>query len=65
MGWVVNATPRPLYPRERLDTHCIGGWAGLKAGLDVCGKYRSPPGFDPRTAQPVSSRYTNYPIPAP
>ena len=24
-GWVVNATPRPLYPRERLGTHCIGG----------------------------------------
>jgi len=19
-------TPRPLYPRERPDTHCIGGW---------------------------------------
>ena len=26
MGWVVNATPRPLYPRERPDTQCIGGW---------------------------------------
>jgi len=26
MGWVVNATPRPLYPRERPGTHCIGGW---------------------------------------
>jgi len=22
-GWVVNATPRPLYPWERLCTHCI------------------------------------------
>jgi hypothetical protein len=21
-GWVVNATPRPLYPRERAGTHC-------------------------------------------
>ena len=28
MGWVVNATLRPLYPRERPDTHCIGGWVG-------------------------------------
>jgi hypothetical protein len=27
MGWVVNATPRPLYPRERPGTHCIGSWA--------------------------------------
>ena len=33
MGWVVNATLRPLYPRERPVTHCIGGWVGLRAGL--------------------------------
>jgi hypothetical protein len=25
MGWVVTATPRPLY-RERPGTHCTGGW---------------------------------------
>ena len=25
MGWVVNATSRPLYPREIPGTHCIGG----------------------------------------
>jgi hypothetical protein len=31
MGWVVNATPRPLYPRERPGTHCIGGWVDPKA----------------------------------
>jgi hypothetical protein len=31
MGWVVNATPRPLYPRERPGTHCIGSWVGLRA----------------------------------
>ena len=24
-GWVINATPRPLYPRERPGTHCIEG----------------------------------------
>ena len=33
MGWVVNATPRPLYPRERPVIHCIGRWVGLTAGL--------------------------------
>ena len=38
MGWVVNATPRPLYPRERPGTRCIGGWVGPGAGLDGCGK---------------------------
>ena len=30
-GWVVNATPRPLYPQERLGTLCTvvqeAGWA--------------------------------------
>jgi hypothetical protein len=33
---------------------------GPKAGLEMCGKSRPPPGFDPRTGQPVASRYTNY-----
>jgi hypothetical protein len=40
MEWVVNATPRPLYPRIRLGTHCIGGWVGPRANLDWCVKYR-------------------------
>jgi hypothetical protein len=34
-GGVVSTTPRPLYPRERPDTHCTGGWVGPRAGLDV------------------------------
>jgi hypothetical protein len=33
---------------------------GLKAGQDRCGKSRPPPGIDPRTVQPVASRYTVY-----
>ena len=40
-GWKVSATPRPLYPRQRPDTHCIGGWVGSRAGLDGCGKSRT------------------------
>jgi len=40
MRWVVNATPRPLHPRERRGTHCIGGWLGPRNGLDGCGKSR-------------------------
>jgi len=63
-GWVVNATPRPLYPWERACTHCIGGWMGPRAGLDRCGKSRPPAGFDPRTVQPVASRYTDWAVPA-
>ena len=34
MGWVVNDTSWPLYPRERPGTHRIGGWVGLRVGLD-------------------------------
>ena len=37
-GWVVNATSRPLHPRERLGSHCIGGWVGPRTVLDGCGK---------------------------
>jgi hypothetical protein len=39
-GWVVSVTPRPIYPRERLGTHYIGGWVGLRVGRDRCGKSR-------------------------
>ena len=63
MGWVGNATPRPLYLRERPGTPCIGGWVGPRAGLVGCRKSRPPLGFDPRTVQPVACRYTDWPIP--
>jgi hypothetical protein len=64
MWWVFNITPRPLYSRERPGTHYIGGWVGLRASLDRCGKSRRPPGFDSRNVPPVASRYTDYAIPA-
>ena len=32
--------PAAPYPRERSVTHCTGGWVGLRAGLDWCGKSR-------------------------
>ena len=35
-----QATPRPLYPWERLGTHCIGGWVGPRSRSDGCGKSR-------------------------
>jgi NhaP-type Na+/H+ or K+/H+ antiporter len=56
-GWVVNTTPRPLYPREIPGTHCTGGWVGPRA-VWTCAKILAPPRFDPRTVQPVASRYT-------
>ena len=63
MGWVVNATLRPFYPGERPGTYCIGGWVGSRDGLDGA-ENLAPPGFDPRTVQPVISRYSDCAIPA-
>jgi hypothetical protein len=58
--WVVNITPRPLYPpAKRLGTNFIGGWVGPRAGLDGCGKSLLSPGLDPCTVQPVSSHYVD------
>jgi hypothetical protein len=37
---LVNATPRPLYPRERPGPHCRGDWLGSRAGLDSRGNSR-------------------------
>ena len=38
--WVVNATSRPLNPRERPGTHGAGSSVNPRAGLDGCGKTR-------------------------
>jgi hypothetical protein len=37
----------------------------FRACLDGRGKFRHPPRFDPRTAQPLASRYADCAIPAP
>jgi len=58
-GWVVNAMPWPLYPRERPGTHCIGGWVGPRAGLTDAKNLAPHQGFDPRTVQSVVIRYTD------
>jgi len=63
MGWVANATPRPFYPRKRAGTSCIGGGESPRAGLDGCENV-APPRIDPRTVQPVASRYTDCVMPA-
>jgi len=63
MGWEVNAKPQPLYPWERPPNPSIFGWVGLRKGLDGCGIFRPPPGFDPPTVQLVPSRYTDRAIP--
>ena len=64
MGWVVNATSRPLYPQERSGTHCIARLGGPQGRSGQVRNISPPPGFDPRTVHPVVSRYTVYAIPA-
>jgi hypothetical protein len=36
----VVSPPAATYPRERSGTHFTGGWVGLRASLDRCGKSR-------------------------
>jgi hypothetical protein len=56
-GWVVNAMPRPIYPRKRPVTRCIGGWVGPRAGVDTV--IRSPD----RPARSESLHRLRYPGP--
>jgi hypothetical protein len=56
--------PAANYPTERPGTHFTGGWVGLRAHLDRCGKSRPLPGFDRWTVQLVGSRYTDCAIAA-
>jgi hypothetical protein len=50
-------------PRKGPGTHCTGGWVGSRVGFGGCRKSHLPPGVDPLTVQPVTSRYTDYAIP--
>ena len=45
MGWVVNATPRPLYSQERPGTYCAGGWVGPHGRPGQMQKISSPAGI--------------------
>jgi hypothetical protein len=51
--------PAALPPGNRPVIHCIGGWVGPRACME---NLASPPGFVPRTLQPVASRYTDWAI---
>ena len=60
MGWGVSVMTRPLFTPWKDPVpivHEAGGPQGWSAQVR---KILPPPGFDPRTIQPVASRYTNY-----
>ena len=61
---LVNATPRPLYPRERPGTHRRGGCVDPRAGMNRCGKSCLHRDSIHGPSSPVASRYTDWAIPA-
>jgi hypothetical protein len=66
MGWVVEDTSRPIYPRERdkapivQEGRCAPG--PVWTGADNLSPPPPPPGFDPQTLQAAASRFTDYDI---
>jgi hypothetical protein len=56
-GCVVNATPRPPLPHWKDPVPIVqeAGWAPEPVWIGA--ENLAPPGFDPRTFQPVASRY--------
>jgi hypothetical protein len=63
MGWVVNSTPRPLYPGEETRYLIVQetGWTPGSAWTRA-ENFAPPPVFDPLTVQRVASRYTDWAI---
>ena len=63
MVWVVNTTPRALFPSGKGHSKlCIGRWVGTTTGLDGCRKSHPTKGFDSWTFQAVASSYTDWAI---
>ena len=46
-------------PDAKRGTHFTRGWVGCGAEFDEFEKSRPSLGFDPRTVQPVETRYTD------
>jgi hypothetical protein len=64
MGWVVNSRPGRFIPGKETQYMLyrrLGGPQGQSGRLQ---KISLPLGFDPRTVQPVASRYTDWAIAA-
>jgi len=48
------------YPKEVLGTHCTGDWVGPQCRSGQVREISHTTEFDPRTVQPVASRYTDW-----
>jgi hypothetical protein len=55
---VASTTLRPPYSREKDGAYCTGGSHGPRSQSRQHRDIVSPLGFDPRTVQPIESRYT-------
>jgi len=58
-GWGVSVTPRPLLPPGKTRYPLYKRLGGPQGRSGQVRKISPPPGFDPRTVQPVASRYTD------
>ena len=59
-GWGVSFTTRPLYTPGKDPVPIVREAGCAQGGLDRWGKSRPQPGFDPRTVQALTSRYTDF-----
>ena len=59
-GWEVSLTPRPLFTpgKTRYPLYRRLDWPQGRSGQVL--KISSPPGFEPRTVQPLASLYADY-----
>ena len=59
-GWGVSVTPRPLFTPGKTRYPLYRRLGGPQGRSGQVRKISPPPGFDPRTVQPVASRYTDW-----
>jgi hypothetical protein len=59
MRWVVKATRRSLYLREKPGTHCTGGWGGGETGPVWAGAENVVPHRDSIPDSPVPGLVTD------
>ena len=62
-GWGVSVTPRPLFTPGKTRYPLYRRLCGPQGRSGQVRKTSPPPGSDPRSLQPVASRYTDWTVP--